>query len=94
MREKTRKSFELASTSNRYFIDNLVESTSRILRTSLTSHWVYLLNVSRPTLLADLIQDYDAYIGNLADNMATKFVAAGMDPFQSVSENMGEWKKL
>ena len=62
---------------------------SRLLRPSLTLTWVQLSNTSEPTLLLDLLKDFDDYMGNLAYNMATKFVSIGMDPFQLISENIG-----
>lgn len=58
--------------------------------TDLKDQWRSILTAYRSSTLTDLIQDYDDYISNLADNMATKFVTAGMNPFQIVTDNVGE----
>lgn len=91
-REKMGQSFDLTNTKDRYFLENLVEITSSILepRPAMTTHWIKVISAYKTTAVSELLQDYDDYIANLADNMATKFVTAGMDPFQIVTDNMGE----
>lgn len=56
----------------------------------LKSQWTIVFSRYSTSALADLVLDFDDYISNLADNMATKFVTAGLDPFQIVTGNMGE----
>lgn len=89
-REKIGQSFDLTNTKDRYFLENLIHITSDVLKPDLVVHWISVLDSYKPTALSDLLRDFDEYIANLADNMATKFVSGGMSPFQIVSENMGK----
>jgi len=55
----------------------------------MTEQWRGLVG-KEPTILTDLVLSLDEYLANLVDNMATKFISGGMDPFQIVTDNIGK----